>query len=97
MRLQKRIIDIITQSVFHSFGDVDIYLFGSRMDDTKKGGDIDIAVDINISRVEFRKNKAKFISNIIRLGFDLKIDIVPYNTKDSLLYQQIRKNSIMIK
>lgn len=96
MRLQKRIIDIIKQSLFDSFGDVDIYLFGSRVDDDKKGGDIDIAVDTDISRVEFRRNKAKFISNLIRIGFDLKIDIVSYNTKDTLLHQQIQQNSLKI-
>ena len=96
MRLQKRIIDMIKQSIFDSFGDVDIYLFGSRVDDSKKGGDIDIAVDTDISRTVFRKNKAKFISNLIRIGFDLKIDVVPYNTKDILLHRQIQQNSLKI-
>ncbi len=96
MRLQKTIIDKIKKSALNSFGDVDIYLFGSRVDNTKKGGDIDLAIDSDIPRIEFRKNKVKFISNLLRLGFDMKIDIVPYNTKNSLLFQQIHSNSIKI-
>ena len=55
-----------------------------------------LAIDLDISRVEFRKNKVKFISNLLKLGFDMKIDIVPYNTKDNLLFQQIHKNSVLL-
>ena len=36
MRLSNRIVDIIKKSVQNSFGDVDVYLFGSRVDDEKK-------------------------------------------------------------
>ena len=73
MRLEKRIIDKLKQAVYNSFGDVNIYLFGSRIDDTKKCGDIDIAIDTNLLRLEFRKSKAKFISNLIKDNFELKI------------------------
>lgn len=96
MRLKKNIIDKIKQSVYDSFGDVNIYLFGSRVDDTKKGGDIDIAIDSNLSRLEFRKKKVKFISNLIKNDFELKIDIVDYNTKDKFLYQNIRNSALKI-
>jgi len=96
MRLKKNIIDKLKQSVYDSFGDVNIYLFGSRTDDTKKGGDIDIAIDSNLSRLEFRKKKIKFISNLIKSNFELKIDIVDYNTKDKLLYKNIRNSALKI-
>lgn len=96
MRLKKNIIDKLKQSVYDSFGDVNIYLFGSRTDDTKKGGDIDIAIDSNLSRLEFRKKKIKFISNLIKNNFELKIDIVDYNTKNKLLYENIRNSALKI-
>lgn len=96
MRLKKYIIDKLKQSVYESFGDVNIYLFGSRTDDTKKGGDIDIAIDTNLSRLEFRKKKVKLISNLIKNNFELKIDIVDYNTKDKLLYDNIRNSALKI-
>lgn len=93
MRLQKRIIDKINYAVQNSFGNVNVYLFGSRVDDTKKGGDIDIAIESNLSREDFRKTKVKLISYLIISGFDFKIDIVNYNTKDDLLKNQIVLNS----
>lgn len=77
----------------NSFGNVNVYLFGSRVDDTKKGGDIDIAIESNLSREDFRKTKVKLISYLIISGFDFKIDIVNYNTKDDLLKNQIVLNS----
>lgn len=96
MRLKEPIIHIIKNSAIRSFGEVDIYLFGSRLDDNKKGGDIDIAVDSDLSRVDFRKHKAKFMANLLRLGFDMKIDLVPYNTKDELLFHQIHTYGVKI-
>ena len=96
MRLEKRIIDKLKQAVYNSFGDVNIYLFGSRTDDTKKGGDIDIAIDTNLSRLEFRKSKAKFISNLIKDNFELKIDVFNYNTTDKFLYDNIRNSALKI-
>lgn len=96
MRLETRIINTIKSAVKNSFGNVDIYLFGSRVDDTKKGGDIDIAIDSDLSRVEFRKLKAKLLANLIYANFDMKIDIVNYNTTDPLLHQQINATSVRL-
>ncbi len=96
MRLSPRIINIIKKNVLNSFGNVNIYLFGSRTDDIKKGGDIDIALDTNLSTSDFKKKKILFISSLIRLGYDLKIDIVNYNTNDKLLYQEIQANHLKL-
>ncbi|WP_320034557.1 nucleotidyltransferase domain-containing protein [Halarcobacter sp.] len=96
MRLKKVIVDKIKDAILNSFGDVNIYIFGSRVDDSKRGGDIDIAIDSNFGREEFRKRKIKLISNLLRKDFDLKIDIVNYNTNDEFLKKQIVKNCIKI-
>ena len=42
MRLSQRYIDVIKSRFKEFFNDGDIYLFGSRVDDNKKGGDIDL-------------------------------------------------------
>ena len=97
MRLQTRIINTINDAVQKSFGNVNVYLFGSRVDDTKKGGDIDIAIESDLSRIDFRRNKAKLISQLIKVDFDFKIDIVNYNTKDQLLKNQITENAQLLK
>ena len=96
MRLSKRIINIIQDNIRKSFGDVNIYLFGSRTDDNKSGGDIDLAIDTNISKQEFRKKKFLFLAMLMRIDFDYKIDIVNFNTKDKLLHDEIRQNNIRI-
>ncbi len=96
MRLSKRIVNILQDTITKSFGNVNIYLFGSRTDDNKKGGDIDLAIDTNLSRQEFRKKKSLFLSLLIRIDFDYKIDIVDFNTKDELLYNEIQQNNIKI-
>jgi predicted nucleotidyltransferase len=96
MRLQKRILDKLKLAVKNSFGDVDVYLFGSRVDDTKKGGDIDLAIDTNMSRLDFRKSKSKFFSFLIKNNLNLKIDVVNYNTKDEFLHYQIVNNSQLL-
>lgn len=96
MRLERRVINKIKNAINDSFGNVDTYLFGSRVDDQKKGGDIDIAVDTSITGNEFRKKKIKFLANLFRQDFHLKIDIVNYNTQDTLLKQQINQNCIKL-
>ncbi len=96
MRLENIVLYKIKEAIYDSFGDVKIYLFGSRVDDTKKGGDIDIAIDTNLDAIEFRRSKIKFLTNLFKKDFHLKIDIVNLNTKDELLKKQIEKDGILI-
>jgi predicted nucleotidyltransferase len=96
MRLSDKIVKTIKKSLYSSFGKVDIYLFGSRVDDTKKGGDIDIAVDTNLSRIEFRQKKAIFFANMLYMGYDIKIDLVQFNSASHLLKSEIKKQSIKL-
>jgi predicted nucleotidyltransferase len=96
MRLSKRVVIILQESIKKSFGDANIYLFGSRTDDSKRGGDIDLAIETPLSKQEFRKKKSIFLAMLMRMDFDYKIDIVNFNTTDELLYSEIRKNHIKI-
>ena len=96
MRLSKRLLTIIKEGLTKSFSGADVYLFGSRTDDTKRGGDIDIAIDTDISRVEFRKQKVKFIIYMLKHDLDLKIDLVRLKNKNSLLESEIRENGISL-
>ena len=95
MRLSKRIKNIIKEAILNSFGEVDVYLFGSRIHDEKRREDI--AIDINLDLKEFRENKIKFLAYIIRANIDLQIDIVSYYTKDKLLFDEIQATSLKIE
>ena len=44
MRLKKFEVQIIKKAIHSLEPDVAIYLFGSRADDSKKGGDIDLLI-----------------------------------------------------
>ncbi|MEN4053309.1 MULTISPECIES: nucleotidyltransferase domain-containing protein [Sulfurimonas] len=96
MRLSEKVKQKITQTVHRIFGDVDIYLFGSRVDDTKRGGDIDIALDMSLSKDEFRKKKTKFFTALMQMDFFYDVDLVLMGTTDKLLRDEIRKNSIKL-
>ena len=50
-----------------------------------------IANDIKALRARFRRYKIQFIAEFMRLGFDLKIDIVPYHSDDVLLNNEIQQ------
>lgn len=63
MRLSNEEIATLKQTLNSLSSDALLYLFGSRVDDSKKGGDIDLLVvspslsqqDMRILRVEFQK------------------------------------------
>lgn len=95
MRLKGKVLETIVASAKKSFGS-GVYLFGSRVDDSKSGGDIDIAIDSTLSKEEFRRKKAEFKANLIRADLDIKVDIVNYNQKDRLLKSMIDSSSIKL-
>ncbi len=50
MRLSKREREIIRTAVRESFGaDARVLLYGSRVDDTRRGGDIDLYIETGLS------------------------------------------------
>jgi len=63
MRLYKEQIEVLKNKLKTLSSNAKIYLFGSRVDDTKKGGDIDLLIisdeltkkDLRLLRVEFFK------------------------------------------
>ena len=96
MRLKQKLVQSIKNSIYASFGFVDIYLYGSRTDDNKRGGDIDIAIDAEISKKEFRKSKVRFIMEMMKQNLDLKVDLVKYRNTNSLLAEEIKSSAIKL-
>ena len=78
MRLTPAEINIIQAAFQQTFSTGKIYLFGSRTDDTKKGGDIDLYIQAhNLSDpLQRLRQKLQFLTCVkTRLG-DQKIDVL---------------------
>ncbi len=97
MRLSSRVKNIILNAIKDNFGDVEVYLFGSRVDDTKRGGDIDIAIKVDMDIKEFKRKKIEVAKELLRQEFLFDVDIVQYNKSNSLLYDEIMQNSTKLQ
>ena len=76
------------------FGDnAAVYLFGSRVDDSKKGGDIDLFIRTANKDGLFEK-KIRFLARLKRQIGEQKIDVVFNEDEDRLIEQEVRKWSI---
>lgn len=86
MRLLPYYQETIKKYFVEFFGNGEIYLFGSRADDNKKGGDIDLYFVLKEHSNLFEK-KLKFLSRVKRELGEQKIDIV-FNTDSSRLIEK---------
>ncbi len=75
MRISKQQHQAIKKYFLEVFHDGHIYLFGSRVDDSKKGGDIDLYID-SPDRENLVHKKLNFLVKLKReIGYQ-KIDVV---------------------
>lgn len=100
MRLTKREIEAIKETAAIVFGEaVEVRIFGSRTDDHKKGGDIDLLIsgvkddDLNVGA------KIKFLVLLKQIIGDQKIDVLldrPSLKSRSLFYKSVEQSSIRL-
>ena len=101
MRLSELEIDAIKAAINKYFEqEARVYLFGSRVDEDKSGGDIDLYVETELTGQELIKAKLQAMSEIqLRIG-DRKIDIVTASSQQSthvpLVIQEARKFGIAL-
>ena len=57
MRLSQKELETIKNTIHSVFGEVGVYLFGSRVDDSKKGGDIDLYIISSLCENTFQKKR----------------------------------------
>ena len=95
MRLQTKDIKQIVQVAREIYGnDVKVYLFGSRTDDTKRGGDIDLLVRTS----EEKKGvlaRVRMTAALKRLLGDQKIDVIG-DHEDSLVAREALATGILL-
>lgn len=97
MRLTELEKITIKETAKDIFGkDAKIFLFGSRADDSIKGGDIDLFIETE--KYTSLQDKISFISNLKwKLG-DQKIDVIVKtpNKKDKKIYRIAKETGIAI-
>jgi len=87
MRVKKVHIEFLKRSIEKYLSDASVYLFGSRVNDLLKGGDIDILVigEKKLTGQEKRNIKIAFYKEFgVR-----KIDIVSYQKSDSSKFKEL--------
>lgn len=89
MRLNQNYINTIKKYFDKYFINGKVYLFGSRVDDTKRGGDIDLYFVLS-DFDNLLEKKIKFLSRVKRELGEQKIDIV-FNIDNSRLIEQEAK------
>lgn len=96
MRLNEQEVDAIKESARKVFGDtVKVYLFGSRLDDDKKGGDIDLYVRADDKHTTY-EHKIKFLVELQKRIGEQKIDVVISRDQHSLIEQSAIKHGIAL-
>jgi predicted nucleotidyltransferase len=89
LRLNEKEIEVIKKTIIEIFGESDIYIFGSRLNMSKKGGDIDIFV-IPKENKELFKKKIKSSAKLERL-LNKPVDIVVHYNFDRIIEKEALK------
>ncbi|MEI6873643.1 MAG: nucleotidyltransferase domain-containing protein [Spirochaetota bacterium] len=95
MRLKETEVRAIKESFEAIFQEGDVYLFGSRTDDAKKGGDIDLFMEIQ-DRSDLFPKKIRFLAMLKRRIGDQRIDVVFNEDASRLIEQEARRWAIRL-
>ena len=94
MRLTQYEVESIKKAFKETFEDGKVYLFGSRVDDTKRGGDIDLYL-VPIKKFDDeRKRKIKFLVKLDEYIGEQKIDVVLAKDKNRLIEQVALRDGV---
>jgi len=94
MRLDKKDREIIVSTIEKIFGKVKVYLFGSRLDDCKKGGDIDLFI-VSEERSNLLEKKIRALSKLERT-LHKPVDIVLHKDFDREIEKEIIKKCLLL-
>ncbi len=95
MRLSTNELNSIRRSFKKIFGDGCIYLFGSRVDDSQKGGDIDLFL-VPVNRENIFEKKIRLLVELDMLIGEQKIDVVIAKDSSRLIEKEAIKNGIKL-
>jgi uncharacterized protein len=87
MRIGKKEAALLKNAVQNILPDAGVYLFGSRVDDSKKGGDIDVLVIASRPLTELEKSRVK--SEFYARFGEQKIDIVSLGRDEKSAFRDV--------
>lgn len=100
MRLNENQIQAIKTAIAQHFPpDSRVFLFGSRVDDAKKGGDIDLLVETTLVDTALQEARLLTMGTIQRAIGEQKIDIVTIETgkePDKLIQTEAIRTGIQL-
>jgi len=92
MRLSLYEIETIVKLKNKYFSEIDkIYLFGSRTDNSKKGGDIDLFIELHDKNDKYYNKKIEFVFDLQKVLGEQKIDLIISQNKDRLIEIEAKK------
>ncbi len=94
MRLTVDEREFIKKAFIETFQDGKIYLFGSRVDDTKRGGDIDLYLCPNKKFQNERELKKKFQIKLDEYIGEQKVDVIMAKDENRLIEQEALRTGI---
>lgn len=75
MRLKKEEIEVLKNTLYKLSNEAKIYLFGSRVDDNKRGGDIDLLIiSKKLTKRDLRKLRTEFFKHFGEQKIDIVLD-----------------------
>jgi len=99
MRLNKNEIETIVNAVTSRFTpDARIYLFGSRINDDAKGGDIDLLVDLPEQDGDMVRHSCQAIADIQMAIGEQKIDLIirhPNSTDRAIFHEALTHGELL--
>lgn len=101
MRLSDQQRAIIRAAVAENFGaEANVWLFGSRVDDAAKGGDIDLYIEpVTDNADEIVESKLRFLVSMYKKLGEQKIDVVihrPGCTVNLPIYQIAKQTGVKL-
>jgi len=95
MRLTQKQISSIKSNFQTFFNDGKIYLFGSRVDDSRKGGDIDLYISTQ-DRRKLVEKKINFLVGLQREIGEQKIDVVLDYGTNRLIDKRAKETGVLL-
>lgn len=97
VRLAKNEIQIIKDLVKEIFGENSkVYIFGSRADFSKKGGDIDIFIETD--KKTSLQEELRFLAQLEIKGIERKVDLIVKNPhkKERSIFKEAKEKGVLI-